>query len=125
MGFNYYPEFPGCDESVTHSGLDENDNERVTKGAPRVMRAGPQVVGAGPRFVGPGPRVMGAGPHADISLITIVSASGPGLQFLKQEEGKSDDDVDEFFDAPFISNALVINGGKTLAQLTGGKLKGD
>jgi isopenicillin N synthase-like dioxygenase len=49
--------------------------------------------------------------------LTLVIPSGPGLEF------KSDDG--EFFPAPFVPNAVIVNGGKTLEVLTRGKLKGE
>ena len=114
LGINFYPAITARAKEADKHDLIARKNEAINGNNN----------GATNRQVSQRERIMGAGPHADVGVITIVAASGPGLQF--ESEGKrGGGNATQFCDAPFVPNALVINGGKMLAALTRGNLKGE
>jgi isopenicillin N synthase-like dioxygenase len=62
------------------------------------------------------PELIRIADHTDISMITIVLQSQPGLQILHPSSL-------EWVDVPFLSNSLIVNIGDCLRDWSSGRLK--
>lgn len=60
--------------------------------------------------------------HTDVSMITIVAQSSPGLQILSTEEWQETGEK-IWIDIPYIPGALVVNIGDCLADWSDGRLR--
>jgi len=60
--------------------------------------------------------------HTDVSMVTIVAQSGPGLQILSTQDVDGEK-IHQWTDIPYVPGALVVNIGDCVADWSDGRLR--